>query len=110
MINLWNSAVYGQISWALFSGGAFAGILALGVLSVMFPMLSRFDNSFGALMKNTVLLAMANLPRTIALGMVNAAAALICVRFVIPLLFLPALSALVSSFFLEPMFNPYMEN
>lgn len=110
MINLWNSAVYGQISWALFSGGAFAGILALGVLSVMFPMLSRFDNSFGALMKNTVLLAMANLPRTIALGMVNAAAALICVRFVIPLLFLPALSALVSSFFLEPMFKPYMEN
>ena len=110
VIGLWNSAVYGEISWMLFSGGAFLGVLALGVLSVMFPMLSRFDNGFFALLKNTVLLALANLPRTAALGMINAAAALLSVRFVIPLFFLPALAALISSFLIEPMFKPYLNN
>lgn len=108
LVNLWNAAVYGQISWMLFSGGAFAGVLALGILSVMFPMLSRFDNGFGALLKNTVLLSLANLPRAIGLGMINAATALLCLRFIFPLFFLPALSAMITSWVIEPMFQPYM--
>ena len=108
MIRIWNHAVWGDISWMLFSAGAFALTLVLGVLSVMFPLLSRFETGFAQLMKNTLFLALANLPRTLALGFLNMAAVLLCLRYVIPLFFLPALAALIGTLFLEPMFRPYM--
>ena len=108
LIALWNSAVAGALSWMVFSGGAFVGILLLGILSVLFPVLSRFENGLVALLKNTVFLALANLPRTLALGFLNAAAGLLCAVYVIPLFFLPSLAALIGSLFLEPMFKPFM--
>ena len=108
VIRIWNLAVWGEISWAVFCGGALLGAAALGVLSVMFPLLSRFETNFGTLMKNTVLLALANMPRTLALGMVNAIALFLCARFLVPLFLLPALAALIGTLFLEPMFRPYM--
>ena len=108
MVGLWNSAVAGTLPWMLFSGGAFVGILVLGILSVLFPMLSRFENGLGALLKNTVFLGLANLPRTLALGFLNAAAVLLCAVYVIPVFFLPSLAALIGSLFIEPMFKPFM--
>lgn len=108
MIAFWNAAVYGSVSWTLFSAAAFVGVLALGVLSVLFPVLSRFDNSLAGLLKNTVLLALANMPKTLALGMVNAVSLFLCVRYVFPLFFLPSLAALIGSLLIEPMFQPYM--
>lgn len=108
LVGVWNAAVYGTISWMVFSAAAFAGVLVLGILSVLFPMLSRFENPFPVLLKNTVFLSMANLPRTIALGIVNALALLLCLRFVVPLFFLPALTALIDSLLIEPMFKPYL--
>lgn len=108
MIGLWNSAVAGNLSWMAFSGLAFVGVVILGILSILFPMLSRFENSLAGLLKNTVLIGFANLPRTVALGVLNAVTVMLCVRFVVPLFFLPALSALIGSLFLEPMFKPYM--
>ena len=108
LIALWNSAVYGDISWMVFSGGAFFGVLLLGIVSILFPMLSRFENTLGAMVKNTVLLGIANLPRTLCLGILNAAAVLLCARYVFPLFFLPALAALLGSLLIEPMFKPYM--
>ena len=108
VIALWNGAVYGTVSWLLFSAGAFVGVLALGILSVLFPMLSRFENSLAGLLKNTVLLALANVPGTLALGFVNAASLLLCARFLFPLFFLPSLAALIGSLFIEPMFRPFM--
>ena len=108
LVALWNAAVAGGVSWMLFSGLAFVGVLVLGMVSVLFPMLSRFENPFMGLLKNTVFLAMANLPRTIALGILNAAAGLACAFFVLPLFFLPALAALIGSLLIEPMFRPFM--
>ena len=108
MIAFWNAAVYGSVSWILFSAAAFVGVLALGVLSVLFPVLSRFDNSLAGLLKNTVLLALANMPKTLALGMVNAVSLFLCARYVFPLFFLPSLAALIGSLLIEPMFQPYM--
>ena len=32
----------------------------------------------------------------------------LCVRFVFPLFFLPALAALISSLLVEPMFRPFL--
>ena len=108
VIQLWNSAVAGVLSWMIFSALAFIAVAVLGVLSVMFPMLSRFENNFGSLVKNTLLLALANLPGTVGLGMVNTACILLCMRYVFPLFFLPALAALIGTLFIEPMFKPYM--
>lgn len=110
VIALWNLAVVGTLSWMLFSALAFVAVLVLGTLSVLFPMLSRFENSFGALLKNTVFLALANLPRTAILGAINAAALFLCVRLVVPLFFLPSLAALLGSLLIEPMFRPYMND
>ena len=108
MVGIWNAAVYGQISWMLFAAGAFVGVLALGILSVLFPMLSRFENPTVALIKNTVFLAMANVPKTLGLGLVNAVSFFLCLRFVAPIFFLPALAALIGSLFVEPMFKPFL--
>ena len=108
MIGLWHAAVYGQISWMLFAAGEFLGVTALGILSVAFPVLSRFENSLGMLLKNTLFLALANLPRTILLGILSAAAVLLCARFVFPLFFLPSLGALIASVLVEPMFKPFL--
>ncbi len=108
LIQVWNAAACGRISFVLFSAVAFLGMAALGILSVLFPMLSRFENSSGTLLKNTLFLALANMPRTLALGMLNAVSILLCVRFIFPLFFLPALSSLFSTWLLEPMFKPYM--
>lgn len=109
LIRIWNAAVAGTVSWTVFSASALVGVLVLGILNVLFPVLSRFENSFARLLKNTVLLALANMPRTLALGVVNAVAIYLCVRFIFPLFFLPALAALIGTLFLEPMFRPYMQ-
>ena len=108
LVALWNVAVAGGISWMLFSGLAFVGVVILGILSVLFPVLSRFENSLPGLLKNTVFLAMANLPRTVALGILNAASGLACAFFVLPLFFLPSLAALIGSVLIEPMLKPFM--
>ena len=108
VIAVWNLAVAGTISWLLFSALAFVAVVLLGILSVLFPVLSRFENSFAGLLKNTVFLALANLPRTAILGAINAAAIFLCARIVVPLFFLPSLAAMLGSFLLEPMFKPYM--
>ena len=108
LIQVWNRAVWGEISWVLFSAVAFIGVLLLGILHIMFPLLSRFETTGAALIKNTILLGLANLPRTLALGFLNAVAVLMYAKLVFPLFFLPALVALIGSLFLEPMFKPYM--
>lgn len=110
VIGLWNMAVAGNMSWMLFSALAFVAVVVLGMLSILFPMLSRFENSLGALLKNTVFLAMANLPRTAVLGAINAVTVFLCARLIVPLFFLPSLAALFGSFAIEPMFKPFMNN
>lgn len=108
LIQCWNAAVYGHLGWMLFAGIALLGMVVVGVLSVLFPMLSRFDNSLGALLKNTVMLSLANLPRTLALGILNAVSIFLCLRFILPLFFLPSLAALIGSLLIEPMFRPFL--
>ncbi len=108
MISLWNAAVAAQISWGVFAGAALAAVVLVGVLSLLFPMLSRFENSTGALLKNTVVLGLGNIPRILVLGVVNTASVVLCLLFVFPAFFLPSLAALLGSFLIEPIFAPYM--
>lgn len=108
LISLWNGLAAGKLSWLAFSAGAFGAVLLLGILSVTFPLLSRFETGTAQLLRNTVLLSIANAPRTLALGILNALCIFLCVRYIFPLFFLPALAALIGTLFLEPMFKPYM--
>ena len=108
LVAVWNAAVLSGLSWALFAAAALLGILALGMLCLLFPVLSRFENSFLALVKNTVFLAMANLPRTLAIGLIYGMTALLSLRFIAPLFFMPALASLIATLFIEPMFKPFM--
>ena len=110
MIDMWNNAVAGSATWLAFYALAVVAVLVLGMLSVLFPVLSRFENSTVGLLKNTAMLALANLPRTMALGVVNALCVYACVRFLIPVFILPPLAAFVGSFLIEPMFKPYMND
>ena len=108
VVGTWNAAATGALSFAVFAAAAFAAVLALGILALIFPVLSRFENSFFALLKNSLFLAMANLPKTIFLGILCAVSILLCLRFVFPLFFLPALASLISTLLIEPMFRPFM--
>lgn len=109
LISMWNLAATAAISWVLFSAVAFVLVVVLGILSVMFPVLSRFENSFAGLLKNTLFLALANLPKTILLGLINAISIFLCVRLIAPVFILPSVAALLGSWLIEPMFKPYMK-
>lgn len=108
MIQVWNAAVLDSMSWMLFSAAAFLACGVLGTVSLLFPVLSRFENTAAGLLRNSALLALANLPRTLCLGILNALAGYLCLKFVVPVFFLPSLAALLGSFFVEPMFKPFM--
>ncbi len=108
VIQCWNGAVYEQISWMVFAGAALVAVSAVGVLSLLFPMLSRFENSTAALLKNTLVLGLANLPRAMVLGIINVVCAIVCIYFVFPVFFLPGVAAWLGSFLIEPIFRPYM--
>ena len=45
---------------------------------------------------------------TLGLALVNAAVIFLCVQYIAPLFILPALGALLSTLFIEPMLRPYM--
>lgn len=107
-IAAWNQAVYGNLSWGIFAAVAFFLLVLLGIGSIVFPLLSRFETGTVQLFSNTIRLGMANLPLTMGLALVNAAVIFFCVRYVVPLFFLPALGALLSTLFIEPMLKPYM--
>ncbi len=108
LIQVWNAAVWEKVSFAAFSAAAFVVMLLLGILSILFPMLSRFNNSLWGLLRNTLLIGIVNLPRTLGLGLINGLSILLCVKFIFPLFFLPALASLLGTLCIEPMFKPYM--
>lgn len=108
LITVWNNAVWQNVSIAAFSAAALVVMLLLGILSILFPMLSRFNNSFGGLLRNTFLMGLLHTPRTLGLGLVNGLSILLSCRFILPLFFLPAVAALISTWLIEPMFKPYM--
>ena len=108
IIRVWNSAVYGNISWGLFAAAAFFAFVCVGILSILFPMHSRFDNLPAALWGNTIRLGLAKLPFSLGLAFVNILSAFLCIRYLFPLFFLPGLACLIDTLFIEPMFKPFM--
>lgn len=84
-------------------------LLAVGVVSYLFPVLSRFTFGVGGLLSVSVKLALAHLPATACLAVAAAAGAWVCLRYWWPVIFVPAVVVLLSAQLLEPIFQPYME-
>ena len=88
---------------------AMAVLLAavVGIASWVFPLLSRFTMDFASLNVTAVRLALAHLPRTAALGVVNIVSGWLCLRLVMPVMVVPGIAALLCAYILEPVFKPY---
>lgn len=80
----------------------------VGIVCWVFPLLSRFTFGLGNLNATAVKLALGHMPATLALGIVTVLAGYLCLQFWLPFLFLPALTALIWSLLLEPVFQKYM--
>lgn len=81
--------------------------VAVGTASWVFPLLSRFTFDFASLNMTAIRLALAHLPRTMALGAVNIAAGWLCLWLLMPVMVAPGIAALLSAYLLEPVFKPY---
>lgn len=81
--------------------------VTVGIASWVFPLLSRFTFRFADLHLTVVRLALAHLPRTMALGAINIAAGWLCLRLLMPVMVVPGIASLLSAYILEPVFKPY---
>lgn len=82
-------------------------LVVMGIMLYLFPVLSRFTFGVGALIAAAGKLALRHLPSTVVVVLLNLQIALACVRYWFPVVFLPALGALLSSLFLERIFKKY---
>ena len=82
-------------------------VLPLGALMYLFPLLGRFTFSLKDLFRTAARLTLAHLPTSLCLVILSAVGAMLCLQFVLPLFFLPALVALASSLLLEKVFRRY---
>lgn len=83
-------------------------LLAMGVLCYVFPVLGRFEHSVGSLLRVSFALALSHLPTTLVLALLHLEMITTCYRYWWPILFVPALTALLSSLFLERVFQKHM--
>lgn len=116
LLALLRSALYAEtllFSPALFLLLALATVLLTALLSYLFPLLARFENTFSHHLGNAVRLSLANLPVTFLITTVNLLPLLISflvpsllgVTFAFWLLFGFAAGAWVNSFYLNRIFE-----
>ncbi len=84
-------------------------VLVVGIASWVFPLLSRFTFSIADLNLTAFRLAIAYLPRTMALGVCASLTAWLCLQFWVPLMAAPGIYGFVSTYILEPVFKKYEE-
>lgn len=85
-------------------------VLVVGIAAWVFPLLSRFTFSVLDLNLTAIRLAIANLPRTIALGVCTSLIIWICLQFLFPLMFAPGIYGLLSTYILEPVLKKHEDN
>ena len=88
----------------------FAALLffALGVISWMFPLLSRFEFSFKGLNRTAWQFFIVHLPSSLLLVVLLAGCAWACFKFFFPIFFLPCTEALAASLPIERAFQKHM--
>lgn len=84
-------------------------LLLAGILSYLFPVLSRFTFGVGGLLSACAKLALVHLPSTVLLAGAAILGAWACLRWWWPVLFVPGTLALFASLPLERIFQPYAD-
>lgn len=83
-------------------------LFVLGTVSWLFPLLSRFTFSFGALNRTAGQFFIAYLPSSVLLALLLAVSAWTCFRFLFPVFFIPCTEALLASFLVERAFRKHL--
>ena len=81
----------------------------LCIFAWVFPTLSRFTFTAGALCATSVRLAFGNILRSAAMAVMMGGTVFLSYRFAIPIMVMPGLVAYVSTFLIEPVFRKYQE-
>ena len=103
----WYGTRVGSLPYLLYVAYYFALILPAGVLCWLFPLLGRFTFGVRELFVTALQLAVRHLPSTVVVTLLTAETAAFCIPNWWPALFMPAVTALLSSFFLERVFQKY---
>ena len=82
-------------------------IVPLGSACWVFPILSRFTFDFSSLNKTAFRFTFAYLPRTLILVLMTIEVLQWSLNYLFPFLFMPALTMLLWSLFIEPVFEKY---
>lgn len=101
------SAAGVRAAFALYIAYTLLLIVLLGVVALMFPLLSRFTLRFSELFSRSFILAVRHLPSTLVVALLVLQLGIFTARYLYPLLFVPGLCALLSSLFFERIFLKY---
>lgn len=82
-------------------------VIPLGVAVYLFPALSRFTFGVGGLYAASFKLAFRHLPSTVIMVLLNVEMVNLSLKYMAPLFVTPALTALLTSLFLERIFKKY---
>ena len=102
-----NHVAVNDVTVAVTIAGLVILIAAVGVVSWVFPLLSRFTFDVKSLSSTAVKLAIQHLPSTLILGFITVLCGFLCIRFWIPFFFLPAVMTLLWSLLTERVFRRY---
>ena len=101
-------AAYDSRYMIVYSMYYFACIIPLGIICYAFPLLGRFQVSLKQLLCTSFQLALRHLPTTVILVVMVVLTGAVCTSLYWTFLFLPAITVLVMSFFLERVFKKYL--
>lgn len=102
-----NNVMNGKTNAILYGIYISLAILTLSISIYIFPLLSRFEMNTKQLFKAAAIMAIKHLPSTVCMIVVTVAAGFGMI-FVLPSAFLPGVTALINSLFLERIFKIYM--
>lgn len=83
-------------------------VVPLGTLCYLFPMQGRFELPTGALIMNSFFIAMRHIFTTILVTLFTVECVISTVEYWWPIFFVPVMCALISSLFLEKIFDKYL--
>lgn len=104
----WYGTRLGGTAYLLYVVYYFALFLPAGVLCWLFPLLGRFEYGTGGLFRTAFQLTIAHLPSTVVVVLLTAQTAVFCIQAWWPVLFMPAVTALLVSLFFERIFQKHM--
>lgn len=82
-------------------------VIPVGAAFWAFPILSRFSFGFGSLNVTACKFALAHLPSTAVIVLIVLESVRLCTGYLFPVLFMPAVTMLLLSLFIEPVFDKH---